>query len=432
MKKMRFTLGLMLSMLFLGANVANAQFVYGLPSNGSIAVTATVHPNGFYAYDVYVGSLSFETTVPAYPNQNWGYLGWMYFPANRTTPLTEGWLIPYGVGSYTGSDWYYNAAGAHVPGNAPDGNIFYWMNKSQTRLVNYFLIGLNYVNGNELKPAIFRTITIGEWKTQTSGSNRRNNLVPTDVKIYSQLNPEVGHPDNEIEYRPWMDRMTDVAEYRLFDDIFELLNKYVIYSIHYEVVMHDEVDSNMDLDPLGTLPDNYIGIQLAPEDGITTNPNHLSGAGPDLMFYVPKDNWTFKAFSKTPIMVTLEPLYESDAHKIIPDADKAVIINDNGDGSFDITIRRILFNYKIVISSVEPSSGDGDGDTTGNLTMGKNFVYAALGRLYVQTDSPSTLSVYSVTGQLVKQETVSGNTSLALPKGLYIVQLNGKAYKVIN
>jgi len=196
--------------------------------------------------------------------------------------------------------------------------------------------------------------------------------------------------------------------------------------------MHDEVDSNMDLDPLGTLPDNYIGIQLAPEDGITTNPNHLSGAGPDLMFYVPKDNWTFKAFSKTPIMVTLEPLYESDAHKIIPDADKAVIINDNGDGSFDITIRRILFNYKIVISSVEPSSGDGDGDTTGNLTMGKNFVYAALGRLYVQTDSPSTLSVYSVTGQLVKQETVSGNTSLALPKGLYIVQLNGKAYKVIN
>ena len=259
----------------------------------------------------------------------------------------------------------------------------------------------------------------------------RNFLSPTNITISSMLNPDVD--PNEKWFRPYMDRRSnEVATYYYEDDIFALLNKYPIYSIHYEIAIHDEMDNNMDLDPLGTLPNNTIGVQLAPDDGITTLPNHLSGAGPDLMFYVPKENWTFKAFSTSPIKVTLEPLYESDANKIIPDADKAFTIVDNGDGSFDITIKRILFNYKIGISSVTSSSGDGDGGQTGNLNMGRNFAYAALGTLYVQTDSPATLSIYSVTGQLIKQMSVSGNTTLPLPKGLYIVQLNGKAYKVIN
>ena len=447
MKKMRFTLGLMLSMLFLGANVANAQFVYGLPSTGYLRTTVTVHPCGFYASNVFFETWVYDPVYPHFPAAaedplvRWYY----YFDRTSTIKLTSSTqLIPYGYyDSWTGSDWWVPTAsdpltsartyaGYHVPGNFPNGNIFYWRDKDKAELINFFEINLDYDNGNELKPAVFRTITIGSWAPQiNSNKDRRNFLSPTNIKISEMLNPDV---DPNIKwFRPHMDRKSnEVATYLYFDDILPLLNKYPIYSIEYEVFIKDEMDNNMDLDPLGTLPNNTIGVQLAPDDGITTLPNHLSGAGPDLMFYAPKENWTFKAFSKTPITVTLEPLYESDAYRTIPDADKAFIIVDNEDGSFDITIKRILFNYKIGISSVTSSSGDGDGGQTGNLALGKNFVYAALGTLYVQTDSPATLSIYSVTGQLFKQVSVSGNTTLPIPKGLYIVQLNGKAYKVIN
>ena len=438
MKKMRFTLGLMLSMLILGANVANAQFNYGLSSNANIAVTITVHPCGFYADNVEIGTVYYDPILPNYPSYDpivdpYGVFTsrFIYDRLETKTVTSTPFTIPYGANSSTNRDWIYNSSNILTSVNA-GGNLLYWKEKGQAKVYNDIYIALDYTEGNELKPAVFRTITLGEWRTQSS----RNVVVPvTTKKIYSQLNPE--RDPNYVHFRPIMDRKTNTAEYFLRDDILSLLNNYIIYSIEYEVVIHDEVDYNMGLDPLGTLPHNKMGVQLNPEvgDGIFTFPNHLSGSGPDRLYFVPVDNWTFTAFSKTPLTkenVTLEPLYESDAYKTIPDVDKAVIVTDIGDGLYDITIRKILFNYKIGISSATSTSGEGDGDQTGNLALGKNFAYAALGTLYVQTDSPATLSIYSVTGQLVKQMQVTGNTSLPLPKGLYIVQLNGKAYKVIN
>jgi hypothetical protein len=49
----------------------------------------------------------------------------------------------------------------------------------------------------------------------------------------------------------------------------------------------------------------------------------------------------------------------------------------------------------------------------------------------LQTEQPLKASVYSITGSLVKQQTVSGTAQVTLPKGIYIVQLGNKAYKVV-
>jgi hypothetical protein len=49
----------------------------------------------------------------------------------------------------------------------------------------------------------------------------------------------------------------------------------------------------------------------------------------------------------------------------------------------------------------------------------------------LQTEQPLKASVYSITGALVKQQTVSGTAQVTLPKGIYIVQLGNKAYKVV-
>ncbi|MDO4757565.1 MAG: T9SS type A sorting domain-containing protein, partial [Parabacteroides sp.] len=51
--------------------------------------------------------------------------------------------------------------------------------------------------------------------------------------------------------------------------------------------------------------------------------------------------------------------------------------------------------------------------------------------LILQTEEPLKASVYNISGALVKQQTVAGTAQIALPKGIYVVQLGVKAYKVV-
>ena len=49
-------------------------------------------------------------------------------------------------------------------------------------------------------------------------------------------------------------------------------------------------------------------------------------------------------------------------------------------------------------------------------------------------DAPATLAVYSITGAVALNRTVSGNGSVdfsTLPKGIYVYTLGGKANKVL-
>lgn len=70
---------------------------------------------------------------------------------------------------------------------------------------------------------------------------------------------------------------------------------------------------------------------------------------------------------------------------------------------------------------------------TGNTDIRENTrVWTDKGILYVDTPQPTTLSVYTITGNLVAtQQITAGTTAKPLPQGLYVVAINNKVMKII-
>ncbi|MDR2921243.1 MAG: T9SS type A sorting domain-containing protein [Tannerella sp.] len=59
-------------------------------------------------------------------------------------------------------------------------------------------------------------------------------------------------------------------------------------------------------------------------------------------------------------------------------------------------------------------------------------VYATAGAVMIGTEAATTVSVYSFSGQLVTQQRISAGTNrIALSKGLYIIVVNDKGYKIV-
>ncbi|MDR0575240.1 MAG: hypothetical protein LBG96_14685 [Tannerella sp.] len=58
-------------------------------------------------------------------------------------------------------------------------------------------------------------------------------------------------------------------------------------------------------------------------------------------------------------------------------------------------------------------------------------IWASNGKLYVETPKPGLLSVYSITGVMHTRKTITDSSAIPLPKGIYIVRLNEKTYKVV-
>lgn len=65
------------------------------------------------------------------------------------------------------------------------------------------------------------------------------------------------------------------------------------------------------------------------------------------------------------------------------------------------------------------------------VTVSNQSVYVEGNTLVLETEVPLKASVYTISGVLVKQQTVSGNAQIALVKGIYVVQLGNKTYKVV-
>jgi hypothetical protein len=93
---------------------------------------------------------------------------------------------------------------------------------------------------------------------------------------------------------------------------------------------------------------------------------------------------------------------------------------------YKVRINNITSGLVITLSTTGTTS-----EPTGNAVVAADEVYGAGGTLYANAANPGTLTIYSITGQLIKTVNISGNYSLSLNKGLYVVQLNGKAYKII-
>lgn len=58
-------------------------------------------------------------------------------------------------------------------------------------------------------------------------------------------------------------------------------------------------------------------------------------------------------------------------------------------------------------------------------------IYTQEGYLYVETEQPTRIEVFSITGKKMASEIVTGPTSIALTKGIYLVRIGEKVQKVI-
>ncbi|MDR1161394.1 MAG: T9SS type A sorting domain-containing protein, partial [Tannerellaceae bacterium] len=59
-------------------------------------------------------------------------------------------------------------------------------------------------------------------------------------------------------------------------------------------------------------------------------------------------------------------------------------------------------------------------------------LYTQPGELYVNSDKPGSLTIYTLQGSVWLQKNIAaGQTSISLPKGLYIVKINNIARKVL-
>jgi hypothetical protein len=98
----------------------------------------------------------------------------------------------------------------------------------------------------------------------------------------------------------------------------------------------------------------------------------------------------------------------------------------------DMPETRFLFTVRQIHQAIEISVSLSPRRSVDNGTVGDGvLIRAAGGKLYVETPQPGLLSVYSVAGAIHARKTlVGGSSAIPLPKGIYIVHLNGKIYKV--
>ena len=454
MKKMKFTLGLMLSMLFLGASVSYAQtYISSLPHSGAIESAIWVQGCDYYAANItfkkmvkddngdygYPGTYAVPTVTDIfilnYKNVPFDDYAFVYFPVSMDWQYGSGhwttWPTPSAqypnVADYyfdrSANKYFTNTAGST---SKTDGNLFYWLEKSKTEVINQIEVSLNYENGNELMPVLKRSILLGEWKTvhDPITDTYRNELFPTSIYIEQELDFDKG----ESRFRPDMDRGDAVATYVFKDQILPLLDKYIIYGMYYELAVYDEFDNvgGTNYQPSQTLPKDVRKVYIEAADGIKTTPNSIGSA-----IFVPSlQNFVFTAVSASEITAETITLHQPFGafDEIRFGEKKGVLVTNNKNGTYTITIQYVNQEMLIRVNSVASlSSGE-----TGNDAIAADNVWAASGTLFVQAANTATLSVYTVTGQLFFQKSVSGSFSMTLPKGLYIVQLNGKAYKVIN
>ena len=92
----------------------------------------------------------------------------------------------------------------------------------------------------------------------------------------------------------------------------------------------------------------------------------------------------------------------------------------NDDGTYTFTARQVRQMLEITVTS-----------GVGNAEVSASDVWSHGGKLYVRTAEPYTLYIYTLAGELYRQQAVdAGETVIDLPQGFYIVAMNGKRWKV--
>ena len=407
MKKVKFTLGLMLAILFIGANVS-AQSTVLEPENTKkkydsshdnhrITMSLFVNPSSSYA-----NSKKAADFVPGTDENDAIRAGVAGFYASPV-PITIG----DDVDIRKNASLYDEANSAYLEYGYRylDSLLALTVNR---RVVQYAEVDLLFSDGKEIIPFIERTIVLGAWKYDPEKDI--NVWVPSGILVTDKLN-EVWKKDKT--------QFTDgsgIATYRFESELLELYRKYPIYSISYELWTNDETNTPYDKNygEGGAYPSTNRPLVIDADAGITTSISELD------LFESRKDvTFTVYAEPGKDLEISTNSQYWTIANG-------GLKVVSKGSGLWEVTLVKLNAKITIKIAYVpEPESATGNGNIT------EDKVWGAGGTLYIQSAGEGQLSVYSITGQLVKSAVISGDYSATLPKGLYIVKLNNKAYKAI-
>jgi hypothetical protein len=186
---------------------------------------------------------------------------------------------------------------------------------------------------------------------------------------------------------------------------------------------------------------------------------------PDILsipHYVDTTRYVFDSQSRLiKLISTIEVLSDDDVYSVVPRKLRGTLTieykyTDNGYEVYENEMKKLEYKfqsdgyctdiieyetsdrsvypplYKIV--SIEKFSYFKNGEVIVDNGLFENVIpklYSIQGAVVVNTEKPLPVSIYSLSGSLVKQEKVSaGNTTIPLSKGLYIVVIGNMSYKI--
>jgi len=94
--------------------------------------------------------------------------------------------------------------------------------------------------------------------------------------------------------------------------------------------------------------------------------------------------------------------------------------------SYKFTIKNVLDEIKIEIKGVEAN------DPSGNVEVDSGVkLYTEGSNLIIETPKLMTVTVFTISGKMIKQRNVNGWDSISLDRGMYVVKLDNKVLKII-
>ena len=392
MKKKIFTFSLALfAISLLGSNVINAQrgdYDYRLPIDHRMTTEITVKANPDYSF-VQVVDMPGDGSI-TYKEMNFA-----------ATEITK-------------KDGYLKYDTAY--------SIFASNERYRLNYLTDIYVGLNFINGTNLIPVVKRSIVVGKLYSEVDANDPTiivNKMDETDIVITEYFKIDVRY------FTPEHTSGNGVALFLYYANIQEIQNKYPIYSISYEISIHDEIGTpgkEAYDPPVGIKPQDSRALTFDIEgNGITTNlPMSIIGN----TFYVP----SYRDYS---FIVTSNESINVLTNRTGSYSDEGVVVKlqAGSTNKYDVTIKRVQTNFNVIITNNKTDSAEGDG-TTGNAGPEGNDVWASGGVLYVNAATPGQLSIFTMGGQLYKTINVSGSSTISIPKGMYMVLFNGKSYKV--
>jgi hypothetical protein len=163
----------------------------------------------------------------------------------------------------------------------------------------------------------------------------------------------------------------------------------------------------------------YPELQRAVTIRVDNNLTILPDVAETTFFVNSRDNYSFTVWAKEGYtldnlkVTTGIPLRDTDG----------IVYEQNEDGSVTVTLLYITESLTVFvsISGVEASE-----------SIEASKVWAYGNQVYIYTGSATTAPIYTLNGSLLKKLSVgAGETVVSLPKGYYVIILNGKTYKVV-